>query len=182
MIENMIAKRYARALIAVAGEQSQEKIDEFGKQLKALCEAGQANENLLQALGNHFIDPAARERVVEQLAQKLGLATEVQNFLKLLIRKGRMEFFSNVFEQYMQMSHDIMNRETMTVESAVELSDENYQSLIEEFGKLTGKTMILRKKVNPDVIGGVRVHIHNKVYDYTVQNQLELMKQRLLAH
>ena len=180
MIEHSISKRYARALISVATDESLNTVDEYGRQLATFSEACQLNANLLQVLSNRHFDFQARERVISSLASKLSLSLSVTNFLKLLVRKGRIQFFTNIFEEYQNFAHELMNREVMTVVSAVDLAQDQYDTLAGLFGKVTGKSMVLKRQKQPGVLGGVRVHIRDKIYDYTIKNQLEQMKQRLL--
>lgn len=180
MIEHSISKRYARALISVATGESLNTVDEYGRQLAAFSEACLVNANLLLALSNRHFDLQARERIVDGVTSKLELSRSVINFLKLLVRKGRIQFFANIFEEYQNFAHGLMNREVMTVVSATDLSQDQYDTLAGLFGKVTGKSMVLKRQKQPSVLGGVRVHIRDKIYDYTIKNQLEQMKQRLL--
>lgn len=180
MIEHSISKRYARALISVATGESIATVDDYGRQLESFFAACQLNANLLQTLANRHFEFQARERVIDGVAGKLGLARPVINFLKLLVRKGRIQIFSNILHEYQRFAHELMNREVMTVVSAVDLPEDQYTTLAGLFGKVTGKSMVLKRQKQADVLGGVRVHIRDRIYDYTIKSQLEQMKQRLL--
>lgn len=181
MIEQSIAKRYARALISVATQSSKNDIDVYGQQIDLFDKTCRDNPILLSTLSERYFDMFARERVIDNLAQKMALADAVRNFLKLLVRKGRIELLHEINLAYAALAHDMMGREVMTVVSAVTLKDEQYASLESVFSRKTGKKMVVERKNSPDVLGGVRVHIRDTVYDYTVKNQLEQMRQKLLA-
>lgn len=180
MIEHSISKRYARALISVATGESLSTVDEYGRQLASFSEACQLNANLLQTLSNPHFEPQARERIIDGVAGKLELSRPVTNFLKLLVRKGRAQYFMTILQEYQNFAHELMNREVMTVVSATDLAQDQYDTLVGLFGKVTGKSMVLKRQKQPSVLGGVRVHIRDRIYDYTIKNQLEQMKQRLL--
>lgn len=205
MIENSIARRYARSLIAVAkgknapssehGEREGEAqravpgegatpaplIDDFAAQLGALSAAFAVSPQALEVLANAAFDVQAREHAAEALAAKTGAAKEVQNFLKLLIRKGRMGLFALIHDEYTALANQLQNRSVMTVESAVELKATRYNELTQSFARKTGKQIILCKKITPEILGGVRVRIAGKIYDYTLQSQLESLKQQMMS-
>lgn len=181
MIEHNIAKRYARALLSVALGESRENVDKYGDELVTFAAACRSHAALLDTLSNRYFDMFARERIVDALAAKLSLAVSVKNFIKLLIHKGRIGLFPAVVTEYLALAHGVMGREIMTVVSAAPLPEAQYGELGETFAKITGKKMVVERKTLPEVLGGVRVHIHDKVYDYTVKNQIEQMKQRMLA-
>lgn len=179
MIEAMIAKRYARALLSLAREKK--TVDVYATQLKIFDEVLTEHKALLPTLANHYFDLFAKERVIDDIGKILNFDLEVKNFLKLLIHKGRIEIFSFIKDEYFFLANQAMNREPMTVVSAVELPEALYKALKEFFTKKTGKEIIPTKKIDPSVIGGVRVHIGDFIYDDTLKTQIEKMKQRLMA-
>lgn len=181
MSESHIAKRYARALFALAVEQSSESVDDYGRQLEIFVKACRAEPALLNTLANRYFDLSARDRIIDAVVVKLALDTNVGNFLKLLVHKGRASLVREIVEAYQNLAHVHNNREVMMVVSALELPDQQYEAIRERFALLTGKTMVLSKKTLPSVLGGARVHIRDKVYDYTVKNQLERLKEKMLA-
>lgn len=181
MIEAIIAKRYARALLSLATQKDKATIDLFGTQLQNLQRLCQENDALLRTLSNRYFDLFARERIIEAISMKLGFAPEVKNFIKLLIRKGRIGIFPFVLQEYKTLANERMNRQPMTVISTVALPENELKNLARVFSKRFDKEMIVNQKVDPKLLGGVRVHIGDKVYDYTLKNQIERLKQRLVA-
>lgn len=179
MRDRVIARRYARALIEVA--QTENAIDAYGEELARLSEALRLDENLLVTLSHKGFDLMARMRILEAVLTKTNLRPHVSNFLKLLLRRGRMEIFPQVYEAYQDFSDKIMNRQVMTVTSVQELPEKDYQQLQKYFGEKFGRKMILKKKTDRDLLGGVSVLVGDHVYDYTLRNQLEQIKHRMLG-
>lgn len=181
MIETMIAKRYARALLDLAKQQSLEQVDVYGQQLQSFCQTCHANPVLLTTLANSHFDLLARERIVNQVAKKLDLSEHVLNFLKLMVHKGRASLFCFVSNEYTRLANTLLGRIELTVVSASDLSEATLKQLVEHFHKESGYKILLRKKTDPRLLGGIRVHLGDKVYDYTLQGQLEQLKQQLAA-
>jgi F-type H+-transporting ATPase subunit delta len=78
------------------------------------------------------------------------------------------------------VANQLQNRCDMIVESAAEMSASQYDELAQVFGAKTGKTVILRKRIKPELLGGARVVIGGRVYDYSVQHQMEEMQNLLM--
>lgn len=179
MIENAIAKRYARALIAVA--ESEKKVDDFGSELASFYEACLKMPGAFDVLSNRHLDLLARLRAVEKISVKLGLAVSVKNLIKLLLKKGRFDLLPVVVLEYGLLAHKVMGRVVMQVVSATHLDASQYDDLERHFSKASGRKMVVNKVLNPDVLGGVRVHIGDQVYDYTIAKQLETLGNRMLG-
>lgn len=180
MIETMISERYARALIGLAQDQGVEAIDRFGAELEMFCKLCDATPELLPTLGERYNDLFARERIVAQIADQSGFDETVKNFLKLLVHKGRINLIAVVASEYVKLAHAAQGRLVMTVVSAQGLTDTLYQNIQELFAKKFQKTMVLQKQILPEVLGGVRVHIGDRVYDSTVSHQIDKVKQSML--
>lgn len=181
MIEAMIAKRYARALLDLAQQQGPKQVDLYGQQIQAFCQTCRTNPVLLTTLANSHFDLFARERIVTQVAKKLELSEHVLNFLKLMVHKGRASLFNFVSDEYTRLANALLGRTELTVVSAVELPEATLKQLVEHFHRESGHEILLRKKTDSRLLGGIRVHLGDKVYDYTLQGQLEQLKQQLAA-
>jgi len=177
VIEGTISKRYARALIGLAEDQ----VDEFGKQIKAILDVCVEDPNIMFALSNAGYSIAIRQKIVDQMFENKGVHQHIKNFIKILIQKSRMELLPLIYEEYLKMADDIANRLQMTVVSAVELPHDQYQSLVNYFSERFKKEIILNKKIDADVLGGVKVQIGDQIFDYTLGRQLFELKQRMIA-
>lgn len=181
MIEAMVAKRYARALLDLALEGGNKTVDAYAGQLKKFQSLCDLHPEFLPTLANHHFDLFARERIVNQIAKQLGFDERFCNFLKLLIHKGRIELFAFVLEAYNTLANEATKRSILKVVSASELPEKDYQNLVEHFQRETGREIILVKNIDPTLLGGVRVHLGDRVYDYSIKGQLERLKERLAA-
>lgn len=175
----VIAKRYARALISVA--QTENAVEGYGAELDQFLSVLKMDDNLLTTLSHKGFDLAARLRILEAILAKINPSPNLQRFLKLLLRRGRMEIFLTVGEEYHKMADKLMNRQVMTVASAKELNAKDYRELEKYFGEKLGCHMILKKKIDPDLLGGVSVLVGDHVFDYTLKNQLEQIKHKMMG-
>lgn len=156
--------------------------EEFLKEIHSFIVAGKENGSLLSVIANHYFDMTARKNIVTEVCQKMGLKQEILNFLKLLITKGRAEIIEEIASEYEVLVNQKLGRQEMTIVSAVELDAGQYDELEQIMKQKTGKDVMIRKVINKDVLGGVRIHVGDDVYDYTVSHQIEKMKVQLLSH
>jgi F-type H+-transporting ATPase subunit delta len=101
------------------------------------------------------------------------------NFVYLLIDKNRIENFRDIGEEFAAMVEDEMGVLRARVVTAVSLTDDLAAKLEAKLSTVTGKKIVLEKKVDPAVIGGVCVTMKDKVLDGTVRTNLDLLRKKL---
>lgn len=97
----------------------------------------------------------------------------VLNFLKILTEKGYIRYFPECcdsFEEQYNLDQGILQVKAVT---AVPLSAEQVDKLTKKLSDMTGKTIKLEKRVDPECIGGVRLDFDGKRLDDTVAHRLE---------
>ena len=103
----------------------------------------------------------------------------VLNFLKILAEKGYARHFPDCVAAYRasyNLDHNIL---PVTAVTAVALTDVQSQKLTEKLNALTGKTIELTNRVDPDILGGVRLDYDGKRLDDTVIHRLEAVRTML---
>ena len=103
----------------------------------------------------------------------------VLNFLKILTEKGYMRHFFDCCKAY----EEIYNRDNgilpVTAITAVSLTPAQVEKLTAKLCQLCGKQVKLLSKVDPDVLGGVRLVYDGKQLDDTVSHRLDAVRNLL---
>ena len=105
----------------------------------------------------------------------------VLNFLKILCEKGTLRELSGCARAYRvryNQAHGILEA---TATTAVAMTERQAKSLHEKLEKLTGKTIDLKTKVDPAVLGGIRLDIEGTELDGTVQNRLSALRRDIAS-
>ena len=100
----------------------------------------------------------------------------VLNFLKILTEKGYMKHFADcckAFEEQYNLDNGIL---PVTVITAVALSDAQTEKLSEKLSRVTGKQIKLLQKIDPSVLGGVRLDYDGKRLDDTVSHRMDAIR------
>jgi F-type H+-transporting ATPase subunit delta len=94
------------------------------------------------------------------------------NFLKLLCERNLLREFSGCCEEYTRRYHADYGIAEAVVVSAVALKENQLAQLKEKLEKLCGKKIYLVQKIDPSVVGGLRVEVDGKQYDGTIQGRM----------
>ena len=103
------------------------------------------------------------------------------NFLKILCEKGTLRELPGCARAYRiryNAAHGILEA---TAISAVALTREQTARLQEKLEAVTGKQIDLKTKVDPAVLGGIRLDIEGTELDGTVQNRLASLRNNIAA-
>ncbi len=103
------------------------------------------------------------------------------HFMLLLLRRGRLEYLIDVLDEFAKLVEGERGVTEGLVTTAVELSGEERDALRQKLDAYCGKQFILYYKVDPTILGGVRVQFGDKLIDATIQSQLTDLRRRL-AH
>ena len=174
-VAGRVAKTYAEALLAVAEERNQ--ADEVGDELKALASTDDA------VLTTFFSTPAVNRVRKDEVIAKVfdSRATPLlTDFLRVLNRKGRLGLIRLIAVAYRGLRDLKANRTRVLVESAAPLSDKQLDDLRTTLGGILSKTAVLVTRVNPELIGGLIVHVGDKVFDTSVRTKLFNVRTQLL--
>lgn len=177
MTDTGAAKRYARALFSAAQKQNaiQAVSDDLGGITASLSGASGAKEFLRSPVIDNDKKVALFEKTYGGRISPLTM-----DLLRLLVKKNRdAEIF------HIQASFDELKREhegvtKAIIESTEPLDDRQRQDLVAKVEQATGKKVIAEYRLNPDLIGGVRVTYDNNVLDGTALGQLKRLREKLL--
>ena len=103
----------------------------------------------------------------------------VLNFLKILTEKGYIRYFSDCVSSFKEQYNEDNGILPVDVISAVELTAEQKERLMEKLSALTGKKIELNNKIDAECLGGIRLDYDGKRIDGTVRNQLDEIRNLL---
>lgn len=172
------ASRYARALLAVAAQESD--VARVGAELQEFADLMAGNPELGRALLAPGVPNHARASVVRAIAEKAGFADPLRKTLVLLAERGRLELLPDVAIVYRERLLAHQNIVPAQVASAVPLSAEQTAALAAGLSKATGGNVQVSASVDPALIGGLVARVGSTVYDGSIRTQLQKMKQQLI--
>ena len=67
------------------------------------------------------------------------------------------------------------------VKTTVPLEENEYNSLVDKLEKKYNKEVILKKEIDPEILGGIYVRIGNDIIDGTVKTRLDDLEKLMLS-
>lgn len=167
-----IARRYAKAIVAVAQEQN--SLEQTGDELR-LLRAVAEDQQIAHGLANPLLSSSARRGLARAIAENLKLRPIMRDFLSLLADHRRLDQLIGIADQYQRILDDILGRVRATITSATPLTPDQLQAINAALAKQTGRSVLAEERVDKDLLGGVVVDIEGKVYDGSLRTQLEAL-------
>ena len=172
------ARMYGGSLYDLAAEEGLET--RILGELEQAAQLLKANPDYLRLLSTPSIPKKERCGLLDE-ALRGQVHLYVLNFLKILCEKGTLRELSGCARAYRlryNQAHGILEA---TATSAVPMTAQQTQALHAKLEKLTGKTIDLKTKVDPDVLGGIRLDMEGTELDGTVQNRLAALRRDIAS-
>lgn len=163
------ASVYAESLLQLAVEAG--RADEVGDELAALRDLWDANADFRSLMSSAAIDDDARRESITRAFQ--GRVSDLTlNLMRVLNDKRRSMILPLVCDAFRHRLDAHMARTEVQVVTAAPLDDRRRESIRREVKRLSGKDAILRERVEPDVLGGLRLQIDDRLFDFTIRRRL----------
>ena len=176
-----VAKNYAQALIELAGNDLSVQ-ETFFNEIKAVSESVSQVKNADQVFENPEISKDEKKELLKKLFQG-KLDAKVLNLLFLLIDKQRFNLLSAIQDELLKLVNKNKGIVIAEVSSASELDANTIQALKQKLENILGKSekVTIESKVEPALLGGMKVTINDLVYDGSIKGRLENLKRKLLS-
>lgn len=174
-----VARRYASALADVALEQI--KADRVKADFTTFVEAFYASADLRNFLETPAVGPEQKHKVVEKLAEKMRWDPAVRNFIYLIVDHRRTELLKEIEQALSEEINARLGIAQARVTSAQRLSDAEKQQLTAALERRTGKKIEAQFEEDRSLLGGAVVRVGSTIYDGSVREQLNRLREQLEA-
>ncbi len=171
-----IANVYGQALYDLAKDEG--LTDKVLDQITVLDESFSQEPQFLQLLCAPSVPKEERCQILDD-SFRGQVHPYVLNFLKILTEKGYMRHFSNCCQLFLQQYNKDNGILPVKAVTPLPLSDEQRRKLVDKLSEVTGKTVSLQCRVDPECLGGVRLELDGIQVDGTVRHRLNEMHKLL---
>jgi len=103
------------------------------------------------------------------------------NLALLVVQRELVDIMQNIARELNQLVLNYKNEAVAEVTTAKPM-DETQQSLVKRaLERMTGKTILMETRVQPDILGGVVARVGDQVIDGSVERRLKTLQQQLLT-
>lgn len=170
-----IARNYAEALFrlgqqANANDAIQDELEELAKVTKTTT--------LGQFLHHPLIAKGDKQAVADKVTA--GYHTYMKNLVRVLIQRNRADYLPEIAVEFSRTRERMGRQLHAKVFTRFELSAQQREQIQKRLAGLSGRTVRLSVEQDSAITAGIRLVIHDKLLDGTVDAQLDVMRKSLL--
>ncbi len=176
--QSEIAKKYAYAYINIFAEQH--TFQEF-------CSLWRASQFLLEHhsllfyLSLSTIAESDKKRFIDLFCQKFHLFDSLKQLLYLLLKNKHIFLTIGVLKNIYRLYKKKYNICELQITSSSDLSLSQIEDVRSFFMQLSGQQVEVRHAVNPALIAGIRLQTETYLWEYSIAQQLNKLKQDLIV-
>lgn len=178
MIAQEVAKKYARALLLSVREKG--LLDSTADQFLQLRQVVETDSSLLNFLTAPHIPEERKTGLVRDLFSGKIERLYVE-FLLVLVDKHRINYLLEIiieFDRLVKAEKGILMATAIT---AIAITDSERDKLITKLAAKSRMKIELEEKVDPSIIGGMIVILHNEIIDGSIRYGLQCARDSLTA-
>ncbi|HEY5595743.1 MAG TPA: ATP synthase F1 subunit delta [Candidatus Bipolaricaulota bacterium] len=171
-----IARNYAEALFrlghqANANDAIQDELEQLAKGAKTT------------PLGTFWHHPLVAKSEKQAVADKVtaGYHPYMKNLVRVLIQRNRTDHLPAIAVEFSRARERMGRQLHATILTRFELSAQQREQIQQRLAHLSGRTVRLTVEQDPSIIAGIRLVIHDKLLDGTVDARLNAMRKSLLG-
>ncbi len=169
-----IADVYSRSLFEVASDGDLDRIrEELGEFADALSDD---RDMQVFFFSPYFSSQEKKEGIGRMID---GADENFVRFLELLAERHRMPAVFRIRREFDDLWRKQNKLLPVTVTSAVDLDPELVEGIGKRIEEQTGQSVELSSKVDPEVLGGLKLQVGNMVLDASVRNRLDQLRKQV---
>lgn len=170
------ARRYAQAVFEMALEKKE--LERWQSDLQKIVEAV-SDATVLAALESPKLKLDDKTRL---LADSLGDINPLAlNLVAMLITRAGIGMIGDIAGEYERLMNEYHGIQTAEVITAVPLDDRDIRKLTENLGALVGKKVVLKPKVDPNILGGIVARVGGRLLDGSTRSKLLALRRELVG-
>ena len=169
---------YSNYASALYGLIEKERSEQYLSVLQAFCDLLNENKQLKTALSSYVIGKEEKEKLLEICFKEESLP-HLLEWGKVILSHHRMGHIEEIVEAFAMLVHEQHGVKEGVAYTAAPLSKKQLQELEEAFSKKVAAKVVLRNKVDENLLGGIKVALDGKVYDGSLRSRLLELHRKL---
>ncbi len=168
--------KYANALVSIARDEG--KLLEYKVAIRSIDELLKTNAELKKFLCSYFVSNEEKYRLIDQICADFAVKN-LQNFIKLLTKKHLIYHFHDIAKEIVLGLNDELHIADGFLYSTKPLSEKQIETISKAISQRMGVEVELKNLIDERLIGGIKVVVHDHVFDGSILYKLDSMKQNL---
>ena len=165
-------------IITVCLEETPDTLKNTLGELSALDGIFREQPDFVKLLGTPTVTMDEKLGMIKDIIAD-GVSEYTGNLLCVLTERGRMGCFSGIVKNFRALYNEHFRIAEITVTASAPLSESVREKIAAKMSEVTGKTVSIKEKVDPSIIGGVVIDYGSTRYDGSVRTRLNELKKEL---
>ena len=166
------AIRYAKAVLSLATESN--TADAVNTDMELIKNTVAESKDLKDMLYSPVIRSSVKKAALLEIFKNANKATV--NLIDVLIANKRTSLLPEVASSYVTLFEQQKGNQIAEVTTAVPLTKELEEKVLEKVKELTGKETAITNIVDEDILGGFILRVGDTQYNASIANQLSKLK------
>lgn len=176
-----VDKMYAKSLFELAeANGGRARLEELSGELDELIELTRAEPTLSEFMSSMIIGTEERERSLNTIF-KGRISDLLLRFLQVLNRKARLARFLPVAAAYEQMVQEKFGRVEIDIYTRHPVAPEQLEEAKKRLAASMQREPVLHAYVDPNMIGGVKIQVGDRLIDASIATRLRKMRDLLTS-
>ena len=167
-----IAQNYANALLSIAIDDN--KVIEYQKEVKELAKIIKDNPDFLMLIDSRFLSINERKEKVKEILK--GFSSDIVNFVQIIVEHNRVNYLEDILQAFNTLCNENQDILEGLIYTAFPLDEKTLIKIKKKISQIEHRDVDLIARIDPSLIGGVKVVINSHIYDGSIKNQLEQMQ------
>lgn len=169
-----VGARYAQALFDLAIETN--TLPAVEADLKALESMRASSADLRTLFSSPKFTAEDKAKGLAAIAEKAELSVTTRKFLGLLAANRRTLALEGIIKAFQRLAAARRGSVSAQVVTAIPLTDAQTASLAAALRTALGKDPEIETRVDPAILGGVKVRVGSRLYDASLKSKLDSLK------
>ena len=171
-----VSSHYGLALYSLAVDL--DKVSEYQAQVKELSHIFIENADFITVLGSSFLPLEERQEILRKTL--VGVDEHIMAFILVIMDNNRTNEMLDIFTCFNSYCNEYRGVSEGLIYSTIKLDQKVISQIEAKIAKMENNKVELRNVIDPSLIGGVKIVIHDHIYDGSIKHHVEMMKSDLL--
>ena len=173
MADTRVASRYAKSLLELANERG--VLEVVRKDMQLFTQTVNEHRDLKLALKNPIIKNDKKLSILNQVfGSRINEMTS--HIFRIISQKNREDILEEIAKEFEHQYNQLKGIQVAQVTTAVPLTPQLSNAFTRVVAEQTGKTVQLKEKVDPELLGGYVLRVGDRQLDDSVRSNLRRLK------
>jgi len=173
LIKNIIARRYASALLELIKE---DELSHFEKEIIALQTILNDEPEIEEFLVSPIVEDEHKTEIIGLLVREFDEKEVLHNFLNVLVEKERIFFLADILKELISRIHKKLGIFDFEVKTAHDLDEETSENIKNFISKYVDGKIIFKHTIDTHIRGGFLAYNDELAVNASIRNNLDALK------